>query len=356
MLLTRALYSAFLGGMVTLPALCNVYKSDIGKLCDAEQLSQSSLKANRAQIFTWMEHNVGSSDALILVHELEGKDMHGIAIRLRDESRNAGLTACALADQADMQAKDDDFHTDLVNLCAGNAPTEGGSIARLDILAVDDAERMREMQAWTTTNAKSPDTLAVVAKIAAAARAQRGALLRAEAAKVGVQSCLMAGTLDAPPPSNVPVDLHQVNPNFLVMKVDGPPKTQYAIARAMIQRDTASAINTCYANELTKNPKLTGKVALKLTLDPLGHVTKAVDDGSALKGQLITCMIAPMPQVFLPLNPDQVPTAKKPAKAAPSGEATKSTVTFQMTPSTTGEGWTAAIDPAWVAKVVPKKR
>ena len=98
----RALVMAFFGGMLPFLSMCNVYKSDVGKLCDAEQLSQGSLKANRSQLFSWMERNVASSQAIILVRDLEGKDTHGIAVELRDEARSAGLPACSLADQADI--------------------------------------------------------------------------------------------------------------------------------------------------------------------------------------------------------------------------------------------------------------
>ncbi len=358
MLATRALSTALLGGMLTLPSMCNVYKSDVGKLCDSQQLSQTSLKSDRAKLFTWMEGNVASSEAIVLVRELEGKDLHGIATLLRDESRKAGLTACALADQSELQAKDDDVHTDMVNLCAGSAPAKDGSVARLDILTADDAERMREMQEWTATNALSPDTVAVVAKIAAAPRGQRGTILRAKANDAGVPSCLMAGTLDALPPAPAPVDLHQVNPNFTIMKVDGPPKNQFPLAHAIMGRETASAINSCYAIELAKNPKLTGKVALKLTVDPLGHVTKVVDDGTTLKGPLVPCMSAPLLQVILVQGlPDTtVPGPRRSAKPSSIGEATKSTVTFQLNPTTTGEGWTASIDPTWLKSVTPKKK
>ena len=353
MLAMRALSTAFFGGMLTLPSMCNVYRADVSKLCDAEQLSQSSLKANRPQVFSWMERNVASSEAVILVRDLEGKDARGIALSLRDEARKAGLTACALADQADMQAKDDAYHTDLVNLCSGNAPTGGGAVARLDILAVDDAERMREMTTWTATNAKSPDTVALVAKIAAASRAQRGPLLRSEAGKVGVEQCLMAGTLDAPQPSTNPVDLHQLNPNFIVLKVDGTPKNQLALARALVARDVATTINTCYAQTLAKTPAFGGRTTFRLTLDPLSRIVKATQDGTTFKGPIVPCLTTAFVGVAL-----AEPTLDGAKKSNPNNiaDATKSSVTFQFMSTTTGEGWSATIDQAWFAKIVPKKR
>ncbi len=151
-----------------------------------------------------MERNVATSQAVILVRELEGKDSHGIAVELRDEARATKLTACALADQADMLAKDDDYRADIANLCAGSAARTDGSQARLDVVLADDAERMREITLWTTTNAKSSDTVAFVAKMAGSPPRQRGTILRTEAAGLGLTDCLMATTLASPPPSLTP--------------------------------------------------------------------------------------------------------------------------------------------------------
>ncbi len=352
MLAMRALYTAFLGGMMTLPSMCNAYKSDVGKMCDAEQLSKSSIKADRLGVFNWMERNVASTDGVIFVRGLEGKDARGMSIALREEARKVGLTACALADQADMQAKDDDFHTDMVNLCSGNAPTAGGSVARLDILQAPDDERMREMTAWVATNAKSPDTIALAAKLAAAARNLRGNLLRADATRGGVVSCLMASTLDAQPQVPAVIDPRLPKPNFVVLRVDGSQKLQLSISHQLVQRDTAASINLCYSQALNKVPTTTGKVGFKLLLDPLGKVLKAVDDGSTLKGPIVQCIQPIIQGMALPL-PSIDPTKRAPA---PPSDASKAAILLQLTPSTSGDGWGATIDPGWFLKVIPKKR
>jgi hypothetical protein len=348
----RPLAMAPLCAIVALLGACNVHKSDVTKLCDAERLSGTTLKATRSQLFTWMERNVASSEAVILVRELEAKDAHGIASELHDEARKTGVAPCTFADQAELQAKDEDFHADVINLCAGSAPKPDGSIARLEILLVDDAERMRVMSDWTQTNAKSADTAAIVAKLAAAPANQRGAVLRAESAKVGVTSCLMASTLETPPPAPVPVDLHQVNPSFLVSKVDCPPKNQMLIAQAMVARDVAAAINACYATALGSTPKLAGHVAVKLQIDATGHVASAVPDvspvkgeGAPLKGPLVPCISTAM--LATTLSGPLPEGGKKGAKAE---------VTLELTPSLSGPGYTAAIDPAWLVKASPKHK
>jgi len=328
----RARLLPLLGSLVTLPAVCNVYRTDVGKLCDAEQLSQSSLKTDRSQIFAWMHRNVASMDAVQLVSDLEGKDAHGISVRLREQARVAGLTSCALAEHAEMQGKDDDFHTDVVNLCAGNAPRDDGSSARLDVVQADDTERIREIVDWTKTNAKSPDTMGIVNKLVAVAARQRGALLRAEAAKVGVTSCLMASTLDYQPPPAAARTERQLYPTYSVVKIEGGGKSQGAIVAAVVGKDSASSVNACYGTALTGTPTLTGKVVLQLVFDPGGHVLKVTDEGSPLK-TLAPCVAAALGGLTVSGPMD---TSKKAGKVV---------VTFLFTSTSTGPGYTASFDP-----------
>jgi len=327
--------------MLTLPSMCNVYRSDIGKLCDGEMLSQGSLKGGRAALFSWMERAVSSSEGIILVRDLEGKDTRGIGVELRDEARKVGLSTCALADQADMQAKDDDLRADLSNLCAGSAPRSDGSIARLDLLTVDDAERGRELVEWVRRNARSTDTVAIVQKVVAAAPKQRGAALRAEAGKLGVTSCAMATTLDAPPPEVAPVGTPPAAPSYVVVKVETAAKNVYAIASALVADDAASAINACYAALLGASPKASGRVTMKLTPDSTGRVIKASDEGSQLKGPVVDCLAKAMRSVA---TNGPLPETGRKAKA---------TVTLLLTPAPPGAGNGAAIEPGYLETIRP---
>lgn len=343
---TRALATAFLGGMLTLPSMCNVYKSDITKLCDAELLSQVTLKTNRTQLFTWMERNVASSEAVIFVGQIEAKDAHGISAALHEEARKASLPSCTFADQAELQAKEEDFRTDLTNLCAGSAAKSDGSIARLDVAAADDAERMREILEWVGTNAKSADTLPLVQKIGALPPRQRGTALRAEAGKVAATSCPMSLTLDAPPPPPPPpVEPRKADPSFVLLKVDGSAKNQLTVAQGLIGKDAAQAINNCYAQGLTTTATLAGKVTLKLQIDPTGRITSAANDASALKGPVVACIGGALSGMALgaPL-PDG---GKKGAKAS---------VTLDLEPAAGGSGFSAAIDPGFLSKLAAKHK
>jgi hypothetical protein len=317
---------------------CNPYKSDIGKLCDAEQLSQGSLKGGKTALFTWMERNVASSEGVLLVKDLETKDKHGISTELHDEARKAAVTSCPLADAAEMQAKDDDFRTDILNLCAGSALRNDGSVARLDISTADDAERMREIGEWTHTNAKSVDTAAVVAKIAAAQPKQRGALLRAEAVKLESTACPMALALDAPPPPPPVPITNTVTPMFTVLKVDGLGKSNLVAAQVLTTHEPALAIDACYATALAKVPTLSGKVAMKLLVDGTGKVSKASDDGSALKGAILPCIATALQSITFPPAPDG---GKKGVKAS---------LALQLDPMMSGPMDAAKIDDAWIAQ------
>jgi hypothetical protein len=281
---------------------------------------------------------------VVLVHELEGKDTRGIGVELRDEARSAGLQACALADQADGQARDEDVLNDVKGLCAGAAIRADGSQAHLDVLAADDAERLREITAWTATNARSPEAAAIVAKLGQVPARQRGAVLKAEAAKYGVSPCLLAMTLDAPPPSVPGADSpHQATPNFTVLKVDGPSKDQLLLAHVITTR-VASGINSCYANALALTPTLEGKLVLKVTYDAAGHVTGAVDDGSTVKGAVVSCVGTAM---FAASMATPLPESGKNGAVL--------TVTMQLTPTTTGPGYGASVDPAWQGKTTQGK-
>jgi hypothetical protein len=346
---SRALLSALFGGLVTLPSMCNVYRSDVSKVCDAEQLAPGSLKGGRAALFTWMERNVASSDGIVLVRDIEGKDSRGIAIELHDEARKVGVGACALADQADMQTKDEDSHTDLANLCQGSALRSDGSIARLDIANASDDERLNEIVEWTRMNAKSPDTAAVIDKIAKAGPRQRGGVLRAEAARLNITACLMAGTLDAPPPAATPAGAPQIYPSYTVLKVDAAAKSVFPIARAMVSHEAAGALNTCYNTALLSGkpgkPAITGKVNMKLSFDVQGHIVKAADDGSQLRGPMMSCL----EQAMTTLSAGAALTEAKKG-------GLKATVSLQFAPVTPGPGYTAEIEPAYQAKITPKKR
>ena len=341
---SRALLSAFFGGMLTLPSMCNVYKSDVGKLCDAEQLSQGSYRANKLELFNWMERNVGSSEGIILVRNLEAKDAHGISNALRDEARKVELPSCTLADQAETQAKDDDFHTDLANLCAGSALRDDNSTARLDIAGAEDAERMREITLWTNTNFKSQEARAIIAKMASLAPQQRPAYIKAEAAKVGVAPCGLVAVLAAAPPAPVPVMSSQARPNFALTRIDAPVKAQEVIVRNLTTGVLPGQINNCYAVALASTPTLAGKLVMNVTFDKEGHAAVVTDDGSTMPGTVISCVTSVLQQLSMGSSAPAAPPSRaghsKPTAGGPTVPI-KAGLTLDCTPSTVGPGYGA---------------
>jgi hypothetical protein len=320
MMAMRALLrTSLLSGALSLPAMCNVYKSDVNKLCSAEQLTSGTLKSDRQQVLDWMGRTVASSEGVLLVKDLSTRDTRSIGVTLRDEARKVGLPACPLADQCDALSKQQDYETDIANLCAGNAIRADGSIARLDVLGADDAERIREITTWVSVNAKSPDTAAIVAKLAAVAPRQRGPVMRAEGAKVNVASCLLASVLDASPPPVAPPPL-AAYPSYSVVKIEGPMKNPNVLAQMLVAPDVAAAINACYAASLATAPTLTGKAVLKLTIEAPGSYSKVVDDGSSIKAPVVACITGVLGKLSL----GQPLEGKKPIKE---------TVTLALTPT-----------------------
>ena len=323
MIATRALWSTFLGGVLTLPSMCNVYQSDVNKICSAEQLTSGTLKANRHELFDWMGRTVASSEGVLLVKDLATRDTRSIGVTLRDEARKVGLPACPLADQCDALAKEQDYVTDITNLCTGHASRPDGSMARLDVYQADNTERMREIATWVSVNARSPDTAPLVAKLASITDPRpRAAALRAEAAKVGLTNCLLATVLESPPPPP-PAPVSVINPTFTVIKVDGP-KNAAPVAQSLVAPDVASAITACYTAALIGTPTLAGRIDLKLTYDVAGKVSKASEESSTLKGPINDCIRAAASNATLGQPPE---TGKKPLKA---------TVTLALAPTSTG--------------------
>jgi hypothetical protein len=155
----------------------------------------------------------------------------------------------------------------------------------------------------------------------------------------------MASTLDAPPPSlTPPTTAGIVSPSFVLMKVDGPSKNQLPIAHAITTR-AAAGINNCYSVALSTAPTTAGKVVMQIVFDAIGGVTMASDYGSTLKGPILACISNAL--LSMSLNGPLPDGGKQGGKAA---------VTLQLAPATTGPGYGATTDPAWLAKATPRHR
>jgi len=277
-------YVAALGLLWTVPGLptcLNVYRSDVERICDAESRSGKKVKTDAAGVMSWLEHNVASGQGIVFEGQLASESPRDRAVHLRAEARGQSIAACPLADAFEAFAVADDYRSAIVSLCDGEAVTEGGGVARLDVAPADDAERMREIRDWTLTVLKGSEALAFVDKMAQTAVQARPAMLRAEAGRLGIPTCALATTLEHPPPTPIPLSLVAL-PSFTVSRVDGAQRVQEAITGTLSSGNAGQTIDNCYGQALVKTPTLAGNVALRFTFDPNGKVTRAEESSSSL--------------------------------------------------------------------------
>jgi hypothetical protein len=195
-----------------------------------------------------------------------------------------------LADAYDALAKDDDFRTAIVSLCAGEATTEDGNVARLDVAAASDADRMSDITAWTSTHLRGKEAQGFVARMAAASVKERSGLLLAEAAKFKIAPCPLATVLGQPPPPTVAREVVAL-PSFNVTSVE-PASAQHSVAEAFSNGAAPQVVNACYGPALVKTPQLGGTIALRLTLDARGRLTKVEEGGSSFgNATVIKCIV-----------------------------------------------------------------
>jgi hypothetical protein len=291
----------------TLLPTCLTYKNDVERTCDVEHLSGIAAKGGGPQIMTWLKDNVATPEGVVLVNELSTKSVRDQSIQLRGETHKYGIAACPFADSLDAQAKQDEVAEDMANLCAGRA-VQGSSVAVLDIGAAgDDAERLREIRDWSVVNLKTPEAQALVAQIAQRPPNERGPTLRTASGKGGVSHCALAVALDQPLPLAVKPPI--ITPSFSITKYDGERKYETPATDAIVA--LGDPINGCYAAGLEGNPRLTGKVAVHVSLDGTGKLKEAKDDGSTLADKrVIKCIVDAIASVAFPRPPSKVSAPK----------------------------------------------
>lgn len=281
----------FLAALPPLVPSCLTYKNDVEKLCDAEHASGIAEAADDAKLADWMERNVASGQGVILAKELSTKGKRDRSMQLRGEATKFGIAACPLADSYEAVSKAELFTQDVTNLCAGRALQDSGGVALLDISsAPDDAERLREITGWSSSNVKSPEAQAIVTRVSQSPPQARGSLLRAEAGKVKVAPCAVADALDAPLPRPAKLAPASPVPTFTVVKYEGNKKLGSTYLDGL--RSRADDANICYAAGLARDPKLTGKVTLRSSVDISGKVLSSKDDGSTLADKKVVKCVA----------------------------------------------------------------
>jgi hypothetical protein len=293
----------------TLAPMCLTYKSDIQRMCDAEHLG--GVKADSPALMEWLKRNVSTPDGVVLVNELSTKSARDRSLQLQAEARKLGFPGCPMADSFEALAKDQDWKQDVANLCDGHALLPGGfAAAVLDIGALtDDGERLREITEWSQAQLKTPDAQAFVSKLAQVAPRNRGQALRAEATRAAITTpCAVADALDRPLSTPSKAVAAPVLPTFTITNYDIDKRSgKYANVAIDGVKGIGAAINSCYASGLVRDPKMNGKVSVKVALDGTGRVLSASTDGSALSDKKVLKCIATdaFGNATLPKPPDK---------------------------------------------------
>jgi hypothetical protein len=293
----------------TLAPMCLSYKSDIQRTCDAEHLA--GVKADSPALIEWLKRNVNTPDGVVLANELSTKSPRDRSLQLQAEARKEGFPGCPLADSFEALAKDQAWKQDVANLCDGHALLPGGfAAAVLDIGALtDDGERLREITEWSQAQLKTPDAQTFVGKLEKVAPRNRGQALRAEATRAGITTpCSVADALDRPLPTAPKPVAAPVLPTLTITTYDSDkPNAKYRNTAIDGVKGIGASINTCYAGGLLRDPKLNGKVSVKVSLDGTGKVLSASTDGSALTDKKVLKCIAgeAFANATLPKPPDK---------------------------------------------------
>jgi hypothetical protein len=276
----------------SIPTCLNVYHSDIERICDAEHRSGLTVKADAAGLQAWLQHSIASPEGVVLLNQLQAESPRDRAVQLRTEARTQSLATCPLADSFEALAKDDEYKTAIANLCAGEAVSSQGNVARLDVVSASDADRMSEIAAWTAENSKSPEAQSFVSRLAGSSVKDRGGILRGEAAKLGMTTCPLASVLDQPPPASTSVPVVSL-PYFTVASVD-PPRLRSFISEGFTNGPVSQIVNYCYGPALAKQPGLAGSVVLRVVVDGgKGKLSKVEDVASPLgNAGVVKCLVS----------------------------------------------------------------
>jgi lambda repressor-like predicted transcriptional regulator len=172
----------------------------------------------------------------------------------------------------------------VANLCDARAVLPGGGSALLDLSTLpDDAERLREIREWSLAQLKTTEAQDIVPRMGQVAPKDRGQALRAEAARAGIAPpCALADALDRPLPA-VAKPLVSALPTLTITGYESDKAARrYTGAALDAVRLAGAAINACYASGLARDPRLSGKLSIKLSLDASGKVVSSTADGVSL--------------------------------------------------------------------------
>jgi hypothetical protein len=304
---------ALVGGIVAWKLAGSSYRSDVELVCNAEKASGFRIDRELSKVSEWVKSHLATPEGNEFFSSLGDLRVSERAVRLEQEAGNLHLKPCPLVDSYRRVAADGEYRSDLQHLCS--------NVAFPRLVELGDDDRLARLEDWIGGQPKSPRTRDLAEPLRQAKTgAERAKVLREAAGKMDVYSCDVAKTLEAPqalpPPAAGGVRVASTP------QINGQLKEE-DVARAVVE--VTPALDDCY-RKAAAGAAVSGKLAVKLEVDPDGKVAKAspvdvtVDDREA-----VACILQGLRTMKLPRNPGPIATVLVPLELSGNDHADRTT-------------------------------
>jgi hypothetical protein len=282
---------ALLGGVVAWKLAGSTYRGDIETICNAEKGAGLGVDRDMAKVTSWVRAHLATPQGNEFFSDLGDARVIDRARRLQGEATTLHITSCPMVASYELVAAEGEYRSDLQHLCS--------TAAFPKLAELDDAGRLERLEDWIASKARSPRTKELADPLRQAATpAERGKLLRDTAAKMDVYSCDGARTLESP---------QAVPPEVPTIRVSARPEIVGSIKEDDLAKAIALAtpgMEDCYRKALEKAPALSGKMVVKLEVDPEGRVARVSPAETGLDVRDAgKCVMDGLKAMQLPKNP-----------------------------------------------------
>ena len=281
------------GGVVAWRLVGTSYKHDLETICNSEKGSGLSTDKETAKLSQWIRDHLGTPEGNETYSAITDSKVADRAKKLQDEADKAHVSPCPLVQSYQQLAAASEARSDVQHLCS--------TLSFPKLLASDDATRLTMVQQWADTSAKSPRTKELLDQLRQApAGPERAKVLRDAAGKLDVYSCENAKSFEAPPPPE-PTGEAVVRPYASIQVIGGLREEDVNKSLA----DVTPALVDCYKKGIERKPDLSGKIAVKMQVDPDGKILKdEPGEGSSLADQqTMMCLAHAIRTMKFPPNP-----------------------------------------------------
>jgi hypothetical protein len=280
------------GGVIAWKLVGSTYKADVETICNAEAGSGFTYEKDTSKVTAYIRAHLATPEGNTFYSTLSDAKLADRAKKLQVAASDLHVGACPTVAAFEKLAASGDYRSDVVHLCS--------QLSYPHLAELDDGERLKAMEDWIASGARSPRTKELGAALVPGTGADRAKVLRDTAQSIDVFTCENAKTLEGP---------------VVAPRAKGPPAVRiYAepqimgdmngadLAKSVLQ--VTPALEECYRTGLKAKPELAGKMAMKLKIDPAGKVISAHPaDTATLDMDTAKCMGLALEKMEAPKNP-----------------------------------------------------